>query len=211
MKSGRENRPEVRVVEENEAEERVVLLSADETPVRLGGAAMPEDEAPQRLELATKPAYQERSEEPTTDEILDSSELESSEFVMEKQWGADAKRWMAIPWGWFVLIAAMCGGLALWSLRQIGENQPEVLKETQAKVEGIEMERQTQMIEARDLYGRLETRVRAYLAAETIPELLKHVRDPKRVEPLMKEWYATHPLKAVEFRKFRAFRPVTLA
>jgi len=210
MKDQKKKKPGVKVVEEDD--DAVVRIGDEEQPVLLDGVPKRDraDVDPRRLDLETKPTYEVRSEEPTADKILDMEELEAPDEAMEKKWGGEAKGWMVIPWGWFVLVALGCGGLAVWSLQQIRENQPEAIKAAQAKVAEIELKEQMRQAEAKKLYERLEARVQAYLAADSIPELLKHVREPERVEPLMKKWYAKHPLKAVGFEKFYAFRPVTL-
>jgi len=207
--------PGIKVVEEeNQSDQPVVVLGeqGEEKPVRLGGVPKrePSGSRPQRLDLETAPAFEARSEEPDVEKILESEDLMAPDEAMEKEWGGEAKRWMVIPWGWFVLIAVVCGGLALWSLRQVAEKQSEVDKEVQEKISEMEAEKELRFVEAKRLYERLEARVSAYLAADSIPELLKHVRDPKRVEPLMKKWYAKHPLKPAKFQNFRKFQPVTL-
>jgi hypothetical protein len=211
MKDDRKKKPEIKVVEED-ADAVVVRLGDDEPPVVLGGVPKRDqaDAEPQHLELENAPAYDVRSEEPSVEKILESEDLDAPDVTMEREWGGEGKRWVVIPWGWFALIALLCGGLAVWSLQRIRENQPEAIRQAQAKVEESELAERLRQAEARKLYKSLEARVAAYLAADTIPELLKHVRDPGRVEPLMKKWYADHALKPADFQKFWTFQPVTL-
>lgn len=54
--------------------------------------------------------------------------------------------------------------------------------------------------------------VKAYLAATTIEEKLKYVRQPERVEPLMRDWYEEkkHPMEAKEVDAQMILSPNTL-
>jgi len=56
------------------------------------------------------------------------------------------------------------------------------------------------------------TLVKAYLAATTVDEKLKFVRQPERVEPLMRDWYEKqkHPMVAKEMSPQMIFTPQTL-
>jgi len=203
MKDQKNKMPGVKVVEEDDAEDAGVRIDGMPKHDR-------EDGEPRRLDLETKSVHEVRSEEPTDENFVELEAPELPDEAMEKRWGGEAKGWLVIPWGWFALVALGCGGLAMWSLLQIGEKQPEAIKAAQAKVEKSELEKQMRQAEAKRLYERLEARVQAYLAADSIPELLKHVREPERVEPLMKKWYAKHPFKQTGFKKFDVFSPMTL-
>jgi len=54
--------------------------------------------------------------------------------------------------------------------------------------------------------------VKAYFAATTVDEKLKYVRQPERVEPLMRDWYEKqkHPMVAKEVPAQMSFLPQTL-
>ena len=48
--------------------------------------------------------------------------------------------------------------------------------------------------DARDIVAAMTTTLQSYTSARTVEEMLPFVRQPERVEPLMRKYYQTHPL-----------------
>lgn len=210
MKKKSGEKPKLRVINDQAAGGDVVRLGDPEEVLRLGekGAEPVDNATLQRLEVASSKGVEAR--DATVEEILDKDgDVESPDGPLEESWGGEAKRWMAVPWGWFVVIGLICVGLAVWSLRHIFEHRHESRSATDRAIEAIEEERRLEA-QARDLYQRLEETVTSYLASNTVEGRLKHVRDPERVAPLMRDWYRERSLEAGKDIKLGAFRPVTL-
>jgi hypothetical protein len=205
MKKDGASEPAIRVIDDDRHGDDVVRLGG---PTRL--AAPP----PSRLEFVQGPAHgvahEARSQEPGIEEILDVADhVEPAEGPMERGWGGEGKRWLIVPWGWFVVIAGLCLGLAAWSLHHLARHRG-AIGEAAARVEQIEATELRQTAQAEQLYQRLEARVTAYLAADSVDQLLPHVRQPERVAALMRDWHAREPVRPARFDSFHTFQPVTL-
>jgi len=198
MKDDSGEKPRIRVVDEESAAGEALRLGEREQVMRLGeqGAELIDNSEPRRLEREAGKKIEAR--EATVEEILDADgDLEAPEDSLEKTWGAEAKRWLAVPWGWFVLIGLICVGFAVWSLQHIHEHRGEAEEISDRAVEIFAEQRERDQL-ARAVYERLEGRISDYLASGTIEERLKHVRDPERVAPLMDEYYEEVPLEPDE-------------
>lgn len=208
MKKERASEAEIRVVDDDAPEAvEVVRLGEPGGVVRLGAAPRAVAAEPKRLEFVERPAYDARSQEPGIEEILDVAE--SDGVRMEDRWGGEAKRWMVVPWGWFVLAAVPLLGLVTWSLHQLVENRGAAAEAT-TRAEEIERAELQRTAQAERLCQRLQARVTAYLAAGSVEELAQHARHPERVLPLMRGWYASRPLQPAHFERFMAFQPLTI-
>lgn len=211
MKKRTGEEPKVRVVDEESAGGEVVRLGGREEILRLGEKGAQPVEAkpvPQRLEIATTAGGEAR--DASVEEILGADvELESPEAPLEQSWGGESKLWLGMPWGWFAIVGLICVGFSVWSLRHIFQNRHAAEKVTQRATEIVEEDRRKQE-EALDLYQRLEKRVGKYLACESTEELLKHVREPERIAPLMRDYYAGRAPEPVTFISLAEFTPLTI-
>ena len=57
-----------------------------------------------------------------------------------------------------------------------------------------------------EMSAQAEAAARGFLAAKTVPEMAQHVHDPRRVLPLMRDYYQTHPLDERELKELRKSR-----
>ena len=211
LKENPSDQPKVRVVDEDSSADGVVRLGDEERVVRLGGgeATTGEPVVARRLEVGTGKEVEARTV--TVDEILDAtSGVELPEIPLEEGWGGEAKRWLAVPWGWFVLILLICVGFAGWSLRHMFAHRHvtelAVTRTIELMADDVRSE-----AEARELCQLIEHRIASYLASVTIEERAANVRDAGRVTPLMRQWYAEHPVEPGEFLELDAFQPLTIA
>lgn len=210
MKEHSGKKPKIRVVDDGPSGGDVVRLGTSEEVVRLGekGAEPVDNAILQRLEVATTAGIEAR--DVTVEEILDQDgEVESPDGPLEESWGGEGKRWMAVPWGWFVAIGLICVGLAVWSLRHIFQHRHESRLAMERATRAIEEDRRRDE-QAESLYQRLEQAVTNYLASSSVEDRLRHVRNPERVAPLMRDWYREQPLEPEEIINLGAFTPVTL-
>ena len=58
--------------------------------------------------------------------------------------------------------------------------------------------------EAREIVASMNATLKGYTSARTVEEMLPFVRQPERVEPLMRKYYQTHPIVPVEEVKLQS-------
>jgi len=185
--SSDQDRARLRVVEERTGHEEVVRLSDSraEPRVRLEPVEPAEPlESARRLEVPVGGDF--RSIEPDIDAIRGAP---AEGPCPESPWVA-ARRAAPTPYGWFVLILLGLGVAAAWSLVAMwrGEEDP---GESAARVDRAAALTADELAEseAARTVEALEEIAAEFLAAGGIEEMLPLLRDPSRVEPLMREWY----------------------
>jgi hypothetical protein len=213
MKKQPSEQPRIRVVDEEAATDEVVRLGDDEEVVRLGDER-PAGKSPgravvaKRLEVSADSAPEARTA--TVEEILDAAgDPAQAAELLEDAWGGEAKRSLRVPWGWFVLILLLLAGLVGWSLRQMFVNRHVTQLAISRTIELVADDAERQA-EALELYRTIENRIRGYLASGTVEDLERHVRDPQRVVPLMRNWYRRQPLESHEYLEMATFQPLTI-
>lgn len=201
-----ERKGKLRVVEEETVSEEILRLGRDKVEEVARIRVEPPVEAPTRL-VTEEAEFERRSHEPDIDVIIEDAR-DSEE--LEDHWQGGAKKG-PVPYGWFVLIFIGLVGSVGWSLGWFGEDEGGQVVEMarQESVDRLE-EEDLEIQEATALVERVEAHVRKYCEAETIEELLPLVRSPKRVESLMREWYAASPLQAHRFERIVLFQPLDL-
>ncbi len=198
------------MVDEELSAGEVVRLGGGEQVVRLGDGEPTTGEpvVARRLEVGSGKEVEARLA--TVDEILDAtSGVESPEAPLEEGWGGEGKKWLAVPWGWFVVILLVCGGFAGWSLRHMFKHREVTQLAVTRTIELVADDVQSEA-EARDLYQLIERRIASYLASRTVDERIANVRDAERVEPLMRRWYAERPVEPGQFVEMGTFQPLTI-
>jgi hypothetical protein len=161
---------------------------------------VPERELPQRLEASDRGPLSGRSQEPGLEQILPESEVEG---LSDDPWAQKATA-PIVPWGWFVLVGLILTGAIGWSLWQLSESEQKVDSTYTQATEELEKDA-LQTKAAEEFVGRVEETLRNYFNADSIDELAKWVRHPERVRPLMKSWYAVHPLQRDPMVKMTEF------
>lgn len=202
--------PKLRVIDETPEEpSSVVRLGARGVSVepveRLPGRKV--NEAPERLEGEVHESFEGRSLEPGVEAIL---EQQAPAENVEQPWGTGDGRLVGVPYGWFVLIVVALVGAGVWSLMAMrhGEMKLEidhgVVREKVAKDEDATRD-------AAALVERVEEVVEAYLRAETMEDVLRWVRHPERVKPMIEEVWKTEPKHRLKFERMTLFQPANLA
>ncbi len=208
-----EKRIELRPVNE-EAEIRppvVIRLESEETlqrakPTR-SGPPPPENKSPQRLDLPSREEVELRTHQPGIEALIDSDA--GNPDLMEANWGAQSVHHRSIPWGWFVLIGLLLAGGVVWSLSHMAEGDGKAL-EIRMAADNVMIDDEKEDREASRLIDTIHQTTRDYFSATTIDALVRFVRQPDRVKPLMDHYYASRPVTSQRIMNFRMLQPVTL-
>ncbi len=175
-------------------------------PVRLG----PLDEeagASRRLSLPNRDEAHLRTHQPGIDHLID-PEPTASELV-EDNWGETTLHRHPIPWGWFALIGLMILGAVLWSLSRMDDADEQAVWIRSTTTTALVDEEQ-EKLEAAQLIDRMDKALRAFANAMSIESLSHLVRHPERVTPLMRRYYADHPVYCGPLKSIKNLQPVTL-
>lgn len=174
------------------------------TPIRLGPHAQ-EPKTSQRLNLPSKDDGGLRTHQPGVEAIIE-TEVANAENP-EQSWGEPTARRHPIPWGWFLLIGLAIIGTLLWSLIhwKQGEIQAEKIRlETQSK---MVLEAKAEL-EASELIDRIDKTIREFFRATSVQSLTRLVRQPERVVPLMRQYYADQPVFFQRLNAINTLRPL---
>jgi hypothetical protein len=178
----------------------------DEQPLRLGKTVAPVQPA-SRLDVPKREDYEIRTHQPGIEALIE-SDLNTTDLP-EHGWGEAAVTRKPIPWGWFFLIAlAIIGGL-VWSLGNLRESTEQAETIRTETLSALERD-QTEEVQALDLVNRIEQAIKVYFSAASVDSLLRLVRHPERVEPLMRRYYAQQPVSGGSLRSVRMLQPLTL-
>ncbi len=192
----RENKPvELRPVDEMaDSAEPVVRLENRDTdarekaqqPVRLGPQSV-DRQVSQRLDLPTRDEHELRTHQPGIEAIIE-GETAAPE-LLEQAWGEESDRRTPHPWGWFALIGLTIFGAVGWSLSRVeqADDQADIIRNTTASALIEEQEKERQ---ANQLIERIHRTLRDFFAVSRIEDYAPLVRQPQRVEPLMRRHYA---------------------
>lgn len=125
-----------------------------------------------------------RSKEP--DERM-LNEVEIS--LPEEPWETQAVAEFRFPWVWVAVVACLFGIAILWSLINVklGEKQR---RDIARDALSIQEKDKKEKMDAESQIGVLEATVRDYFGSGSVEEMLRHVRHPERVAPLMEKHYA---------------------
>lgn len=199
---------QLRVVDEDTPPEDVYLLEEGrKQPELIQRLEHPrEPEAPGRPLTDEEIELARRTREPDIGSILETDEV----LNPEEEWMSAEARSSPVPHGWFVAIFLTIAGTAVAAYllgRLHQQDEGKGLKEAAIEHHG---EHSVQEREALQLLNNVESTLAAYLAATRVEDLLPLVRDPDRVEPLMRRWYERHPLEAREYERLSVFQPLDL-
>ena len=114
-----------------------------------------------------------------------------------------------LPWGWMALAGFVFAAGIIWSLVEVnrsGERHGEVL----AEARGImELEKEAELDAAATVES-LEKVVRDYFNSRSVDELLRHVRHPERVGPLMEKYYSDRQPVPNRVKSILSLDPLTI-
>ncbi len=114
-----------------------------------------------------------------------------------------------VPWGWMALIGCAFAAGVLWSLVEVNRSNERNEGLVEEAIGILDKEREEEM-EAEKTIEAIEKAVRQFFDSRSVDELLKYVRHPKRVEPLMENYYATDPFVPRRVERILSFDPLTI-
>jgi hypothetical protein len=194
---------ELRLVEEDtESDVRPVEHDAgdleDMEPVRLGV-----ERSPDQLDGAGD-GLKTRSKDPDA-RMLDQIEI----YAPEEPWETQAVLKPGFPWVWVGVIACLFVVAILWSLVNVkrgGAQQRVIAEDTLSILEKDAQERMDAVL----LVGALEGVVRDFFGSGSVEEMLRHVRHPERVAPLMERYYGNGGPTPLRVEKIFPLEPITI-
>lgn len=178
-----------------DAVEEVGILPA----VRVGEKLLPEA----RLEAAGKSERRTRSNEPDVGVLI-----ESDAEQQESQWDTSEQS-KGLPWGWMALVGCAFAAGILWSLVEVNrsEERREGLVE---EAKGILEKEKEEEMEAETMIATIEKAVKDFHDSRSVDELLRYVRHPERVKPLMERHYGGGPPVPMRLRGIVSLDPLTI-
>jgi hypothetical protein len=201
-----EDPPSLKVIEEQDVPSEDVLRLENDGP---RAAARPIDKLPLAASVETPTrldsgllSEERRSHEPDVEAIIETVDADDDP---ETKWSTSSK---PIPYGWFVLIVLGVGvavALAFWT-----DHRKQTEPQAKAAAEQRLSEEERDEAQARDLVNAVEARLSAFVAAESIGQMLPHIRHAGRVKPLLEDWYRDHPIEPCEFQEMTVFAPVVM-
>ncbi len=160
-----------------------------------------------RLDLPAKEDYESRTYEPGIEALIESGAVDPN--FLEQDWEESARQQRGVPWGWFVLIGLTLAGAAIWSLTDVNKadvRAEQIREETESVIVHDEQENR----EAAGLIDRIDATTRDFFQATRVEDLVRHVRQPERVQPLMERYYARHRATARTPVRTKLLQPLTL-
>ena len=195
------------VDEEADTNHRFVRLGIDSVeeieelpPVRVGERSSPD----LLLNPSGKEDLRARSIEPDVGSLI-----EREVQVMEESWATEAASGQTFAWGWVALVACLFAAAILWSLTNLNKAGEESEVLDRATQSNIEKEKQEE-IDAETQVSTIERAVRNFFDSRSVEEMLRYVRHPERVRPLMESYYAESSLKPLRFESFLSLEPLTI-
>ncbi|MBC7980340.1 MAG: hypothetical protein H7Y36_07230 [Armatimonadetes bacterium] len=156
-----------------------------------------------KLGIASKEDMRTRSNEPHVGSLIE-QEATTSEHGWDGS-GATKK----VPWGWVLLIGSAFAVGILWSLFQVrhaDEKQDHLVQEAKTILEKEVMAERA----AAHTIEKIEQSVRNFYDSRSIDELLRYVRHPDRVKPLMETYYSKEKLVPSRVDRILGYDPLTI-
>jgi hypothetical protein len=178
----------------------------NEVPIRLK-PMHPPPEVEQRLELPNRDEVELRTYQPGVEVLIETKDYTAE--TLEQAWEESSAGRHPIPWGWFVLAAAIIASAVIWSLTRV-KNAEEKVGQTKIETQSVLAHEEMEELEASRLIDRLDKTIREYFSTTAVEPLIRHVRHPERVGPLMRSYYANRPVFSNNLRALKALQPLTL-
>ncbi len=209
----KEKRFDLRPVDEEAEKHRTIarigrkgFMPQKEAPVRLN-LPLKDLKSAHRLEIPSREKSGQRKTEPGIEALIETNT--GNPHQMEESWGSVTAQHRNIPWGWFVLIGLLLGGSVIWSLTRVSESDDKA-HEIRIAAENVLIDDEKENQEATQLIDTIHLTTKQLFDSTTIDSLLKFVRQPDRVRPLMEIYYASRPIAASRLHEFQMLQPLTL-
>ncbi len=175
-----------------------------EKPARL---AVPEDASvSQRLHVPAREDVKSRTHQPSIEELVDRAGPNPD--LQEQEWAKNTNHHQKVPWGWFIIFGALLAAAVIWSLSGVRKANVQA-KEIQFSTESIVDKDAQENQEAADLIARIEVATRKFFNTTSVDELVRQVRHPERVTPLMLEHYGDKPVPPLSILQTKTLQPIT--
>ncbi|MDB4508216.1 hypothetical protein N9051_01390 [Akkermansiaceae bacterium] len=221
MKNSEEEEVEqvtLRVIDNSEPEVVEEAFEEDEPKVhRLEKSAAPKADPSKKVEARKDRDFLNTMMADTEEEVTD-LEDQDAQWIRE----AEKSQHRAVPFGWFILLIIVFGGVFLWGGFQIltSENSKKTVssENTQDTGEYISLTEQNlskeeEAIErqsAGSRYLAMEKTISDYLGADLLENKVKYVRHPERIIPLMKDYYSRQEVEIKEYQSISEYHVVSL-
>ena len=160
-------------------------------PLRLGPAEEEILPLRQRLDIPSRGEIEVRTHQPGIDVLIEPETVAPE--TPETVWGVDSSRSHPIPWGWFILIALLIFGAVIWSWIRVHKADA-VAGRIETQTKSILRTEEQEQKDAAQLIDRIDKTIRDYFSATSVESLVRLVRQPERVEPLMRRYYSNKPV-----------------
>ncbi|MEP5351211.1 MAG: hypothetical protein ABJZ75_02550, partial [Luteolibacter sp.] len=135
--------------------------------------------------------------------------IESDFHDMEDDWLTGGIGRRSMPWGWTALVAMAFAAGIIWSLVQVHRSTSHrIAVEEEAKAL-LEKEDQSELA-AEMTIETIEKVAQDFLDSRTVEELLRYVRHPDRVKPLLEHYYAEASPVPQRISEFISLDPLTV-
>lgn len=178
----------------------------DKPPIRLKSNDSETDER-QRLELPSRDEVELRTYQPGV-EVLIETETYDPENV-EQDWEVSSAERKPIPWGWFVLTAMIIASAAIWSLTRVEESK-ETISQIEINTQSVLEHEEKEELEATLLVEQIGNALKNFFAATEVEGMIRHVRQPERVGPLMRSYYAGKKVFLGNLSTVTPLQPLTI-
>jgi hypothetical protein len=156
-----------------------------------------------RLEVKDRSELKFRTYEPELKEFA-----EPLDDSLEDEWNSTGGGARIHKGLWISIGLLLVAGLG-WLIFKISQTEPVVVTELMDTQSLIDREEQIERDALQTITSIREVVVRFY-ESSSVDEMLKYVRHPERVGPLMKDYYAKHPLQASELTAVSNLNPLTI-
>ncbi len=209
MAKGKEKQKiELRPVDEESAVKfRFIRLGKDTVeeweelpPVRVGESNASDPSS----EPESKDEHKIRTNEPSL-----ASLIEKETPVEEEVWDTELVEDRYFPWGWVALVACLFSGAILWSLSNLNKGREKSARLSSERETILTKEMQEEM-DAEMQISAIENASRSFFDSRSVEEMLRYVRHPDRVRPLMESYYAKEAPKPIRIENFLSMAPLTI-
>ncbi len=177
-------------------------------PIRLGPQTDDVTPTERRLDLPSRDEIELRTHQPGIDVLIEPEPVAPE--TLEHDWGEASKRNYPIPWGWFVLIALLISAAVIWSWTRVHTADARA-ERLESQTKSILVDEAKEQQEATQLIDRIDKIMRDYFSATEVDTLVRMVRQPERVAPLMHRHYSNKPVFEGSLRAIKSLNPLTLA
>lgn len=141
-------------------------------------------------------------------------------FDPERDWSESSKESdeELVPMGWFVLLVVVLLGVLGWVVFQttMGDSKSDLVeikvsnqlsRQDLARPKDAEEEQRAAEVH----FKKMEKVVTNFLNSESLEEMMKWVRHPERVAPLMESYYAQEPFTPLIYKNTKKYHSISLA